>query len=209
MPGDVSGLFLTISLILICWLLSFVIKRIQIFGNYSEEIARKAVHIGVSNFAFIYLSLFEGNLIPILGLFSFALINLFTEIHFGTKRSWGTVMYPAVIAVLIIINSFAGNEKMTVAVSLLGMGYGDGLAAIVGKALGKHRLPGSKDKTWEGSIVCFAVISAIMILMAGDSVSKALLIGLSATLAEAYTPWGLDNISVPVVIYILEDFLCF
>jgi dolichol kinase len=42
-----------------------------------------------------------------------------------------------------------------VAASILYLAFGDAVAALAGKAFGRHPLPFVSSKTWEGSIACF------------------------------------------------------
>ncbi len=60
---------------------------------------------------------------------------------------------------------------------------GDGIAGIVGRALGKHRLPQSK-KTWEGSLSGFIAASAVGYIFAGPLAIAGAAAGMAA---EAYS----------------------
>ncbi len=208
MPGDILGVILAVSLIGLCWALALAVKKTQCFNDVSNEVARKIVHIGVSNFAFIYLYVFENDLFPVLGLVAFAFINLYIETHSGNRRSWGTVEYPLVIAGLILVRFFTNADKAYVACALLGMGYGDGFAAIIGKKFGKIKISPFGAKTLAGSLTVLLIVSFICFFVGETNLVQSLLIGLVACIAEAFTPFGLDNISVPLVIYFMEVLFC-
>jgi len=84
------------------------------------------------------------------------------------------------------------------------MGYGDGLAAVVGKAFPRkpYRIFGA-GKSLTGNltmlVVSFAVL-ALLLVWQGIVPVLPVALGLSllATLVEAVTPLGLDNLTVPL-----------
>ena len=224
MHGDALGLVLSVSLIALCLGLSFAVIKMGKgrLGSSRAEIARKIVHIGVSNWFFIYYYVFESAMWPILGLTAFAILNALLNVSGGfhvlmgqesTKRNWGLVQYPIAIIVLIVLNLLGLGTKVSVGCAILGMGYGDGLAALVGHSFGKRPLKGSRDKTVVGflamAIVTFVVVLA-MKLFYGSAYSAILVVlacaatALASALVEAYTPFGLDNLSVPIAIFFLS-----
>lgn len=88
---------------------------------------------------------------------------------------------------------------------------GDGLADIVGRRLGRAKLPGQRDKSWAGSIAFFGGGAALALLYLAFfdelgalslDIRSALfpLLGtaLTAAAVEGYTPAELDNLTVPV-----------
>lgn len=204
---DILGFVLSVALILLCWTAGWLTTRKKLFGHLSGEVARKIVHIGVSNFAFIYLYIFKNWVWPFAGLLLFAAINFAVEIKHDRRRSWGTVQYPLVIALLILLVRFGIGTPMAVAASLLGMGYGDGLASIAGMTLGRRRIPGTDGKTYAGSIALLVVVFLVCFFFAGCPLLLSVLTALAAALAEAYTPFNLDNITVPVVIFVMTGLI--
>lgn len=224
MHGDILGLVLSVSLIALCLGLSFAVIKLGKgrFGSSCSEIARKIVHIGVSNWFFIYYFVFESALWPILGLAAFAVLNALMNVSGGfhvlmgqesTKRNWGLVQYPIAIIVLIVFNLLGLGTKVSVGCAILGMGYGDGLAALMGRRFGKKTLKGSRNKTVVGFlsmvVVTFVVVLALK-LSFGSAYSTILVLlacmvtALGGALIEAYTPFGLDNLSVPIAIFFLS-----
>ena len=87
------------------------------------------------------------------------------------------------------------------------MGYGDGLAALIGRKWGKRKLNiPSGGKTWLGTLVMFLVsflITFVVLMIAslslGTALGVALLVGLISAFVEAITPLGLDNLTVPLL----------
>jgi len=108
----------------------------------------------------------------------------------------GYTLVGALIAFLVFPRDIA-----VVAVSFLAVG--DAMATIVGKRIGKTRLPG-KGKTLEGSLACFVscLIVGIIFYYAGLDVGLlAIAIGaLGATIIEAIPlPRPLnDNLTIPI-----------
>ncbi len=85
------------------------------------------------------------------------------------------------------------------------MGYGDGLAAIVGQSIKSPEFKiGCTKKTLAGSLTMFAVTFIIMtgFLVYTDVtfwLPKSLFVGLLITIVEAFSIKGTDNITVPLL----------
>ncbi len=224
MHGDALGILLSVLLIGICLVLAFIVSRFgkRRLGDASSEIARKIVHIGVSNWFFIYYHVFESDLWPILGLAAFALINLLLNVTGGLsvmmgqgskKRNWGLVEYPISVILLIVLKMLGFGDAVCVGCGLLCMGYGDGLAALVGRSVKSRKMGIDGRKSLAGFVTMVAVtffifVALKLVYVSGVSAMKVLGIGLLcaviAALVEAYTPFGLDNISVPLTIYLVS-----
>lgn len=210
MLGDnnVLGMIWTVCLVCFCWTVALIIKHKKPVSDMRREVARKFVHIGVSNWFFIYSSFFTLWYYPVAGLLFFAVVNYFIEIKTGTRRSWGTVYFPLSIVMMIAMKECGFGNVQSVGCGLLGMGYGDGLASLCGMKFGKTKMPYSKKKSIFGSCIVLIICCAIVLLMTDISFAGALIIGFAAMVAEAYTPMGLDNFSVPLVVYTLSTVLC-
>lgn len=211
MPGNIQGLLYSLLLICSCFVVSYCFEMIC-KASFSKVIARKIVHIGVSNWYFIYFNFFDNILFPIGGLFGFAVINYLLEMNQRKKGkdsgSWGTVEYPLVVIALILCVSLGFGSKEILGCALLGMGYGDGLAAVVGNLSSGRKMPFLKKKTIIGSVVCFIVVSFVVYLLTDSNVFICAFIGLIAMFTEAYTPFNLDNITLPLVIFVFAAVLC-
>ncbi len=97
------------------------------------------------------------------------------------------------------------------------MAYGDAFAAIIGEKYGKRRYHIFSNKSIEGSGAMFlmSVVSVEVSLLFFSTLYSlpllaltlvALAGGLVATLAEAFSPLGFDNLTVPlfgVVVFLL------
>ena len=206
--NNILGMIWTVTLVCFCWTVALIIKHKKPVSDIRREVARKFVHIGVSNWFFIYSSFFTLWYYPVAGLLFFAVVNYFIEIKTGTRRSWGTVYFPLSIVMMIAMKELGFGTVSSVGCGLLGMGYADGLASLFGMKFGKTKMPFSKKKSVFGSLVVFIVSCIVVLIFTDISIPCVLLIGFASMLAEAYTPMGLDNFSVPLVIYILSTVLC-
>jgi uncharacterized membrane protein len=105
--------------------------------------------------------------------------------------------------------SYAGIiSKLAAGIGVMAMGWGDGLAAVVGSRRGAKGLAvfGSK-KSLAGSATMFYatfIASALMMAAFGSEaglvpiLARSLAVAAFATLVELMTPLGLDNLSVPI-----------
>jgi len=95
-------------------------------------------------------------------------------------------------------------------VGIFALAFGDGLASLVGKLIGKITIPGAHGKTVAGSFACFlAVYTATFCYSKNCFVS--LLVGVSAMLIEVLPLADFDNVLIPICIgyiymYLLQIF---
>ena len=181
------------------------------FG-YSPEITRKIVHIGAGHVILLawWFSLPAWIGIAASVVFSgVALVSyrwpILPGINSVGRRSWGTFFYAVSIGVLMGWCWPQGYPYFGV-IGILIMCWGDGLAALVGQRWGRHgyEIWGEK-KSLEGSLT-MALISALVVVMVlggvqGVSLSVipvALGVAIAATLLEAISKYGIDNLTVPL-----------
>jgi phytol kinase len=182
--------------------------------SISPEFIRKFIHIAVSNWWFILTTFLTNIWAILLGPVLFIIVNSLATFLDWAKflgmsektRNFGLVYFPISLLVLAVFLHTKVVSAHICGMAFLVMGYGDGLAGLVGKRYGKRILTGSK--TYVGSTVMF-VISVCVI--AGISMGYGLgwvecrdgwivivVSAMMATLFEAVTPWGLDNVTVPL-----------
>jgi phytol kinase len=192
------------------------------FANAQPEMVRKIIHIGTGNVILIawWLSIpaWAGISASILfsgvTLLSYRL-PLLPDINNIGRKSLGTFFYAVSIGVLI--SGFWYSYPYYAVMGILIMTWGDGLAALIGQRWGQHiyKLWGMQ-KSWEGSltmaIVSYTISSAILLSVQGNiwqtwTVPGA--IALIATGLEAFSKWGIDNLTVPlgsaIAAFLLND----
>lgn len=128
----------------------------------------------------------------------------------------GLVYYAGIWTLLIFL---LPDKLWIVSLAIGAMVYGDGFASLIGQKYGKHHFNLTGDvKSLEGSLamflmVCimsllvFAFYSAIGYNIPNYNLLFVVLISLIATICEAITPKGLDNLSVSSISAIL--WMCF
>ncbi len=188
-----------------------VIILAKFFKKYGEEASRKFIHIVLSNWWFIamyfYSNAFWASLVPI----SFVIINyisykknIISVMERKEQEGLGTVYY-AISLLIIVILTFGINQKTQIGLcSILIMGYGDGLASIIGKAIRSYEYKiGNTKKTLAGTLTMFIVTFIILsILLYVTKVNlwliKTIIISIVVTIIEAISIKGTDNLSVPI-----------
>ena len=121
------------------------------------------------------------------------------------KDGLGTVYYALSLFVLSIFTFGIIKRPEIGLCSILIMGYGDGLAAIIGRSI--KSLPykiGKTKKTIAGSCTMLFVsfiIAAIFLASVHANLwwLKAILLAISVTILEAVSIKGTDNITVPLL----------
>jgi phytol kinase len=129
----------------------------------------------------------------------------------------GPLFYGIVFVILTIVYWRENAIGITALMLLCG---GDGLADIVGKRLGKLRLPWSKEKTLAGSIAMFVggwifAIGIVSLYLATGAFTGSLssylpgltIIALVGAAVESFPYSDIDNITVPLAAVILGHLL--
>ena len=199
--------------------IAFVLVTSKFVSKKGEEISRKYVHIMLCNIWIIYLlfidSLAIGCILPAL----FVVINtlsykfkLIKSMEREENDGFGTIYY-AISILITVIFSYGLDNPVFGTIGILSMGYGDGLAAVVGKNVkGPKYKIGNTTKSLAGSTTMFIVtliISSIVLYVVGAEyfLLKGVLMSIVATILEAISIKGLDNITVPSILLILSYIL--
>ncbi len=180
-------------------------------SGHRRLVLRKTIHIAVGLLAF---SLALGPRFAIFLTASLSVFNLWLLPRLGKRHLWrdpdgaadaGIAAYPLV---LLVLSLCFFHRLEVVAATWAILAFGDGMAAVLGSALGRRPLPWNRDKTWLGSLshVFFGTIGAAVLLLwmewiNGGHVSTPcalfllLAAGLAAGLSAAIEslPLGLDD----------------
>lgn len=209
-PGLLASYVLVFSFI---GLATFLLRK----GILQPYATRKIVHIGVSHWWLLYMALMDSPLIGMIGPVSFIGINWISyKAHVfkamedpEPKGNLGTIYFPVSLLVLVGLAAFGVVERWEAGVGVMVLGWGDGLAAIVGKRFGRteYRLF-NQTKTIPGTIALILASSAVTLFLSlvfspGLDAWTLLLrsgsVGLFAALVELTTPRGFDNITIPIL----------
>lgn len=176
------------------------------------EMVRKAVHVGVGNVILLawwlqipaWLGISASVLFSTIALLSYR-FPILPMINSVGRKSLGTFFYAISFAVLIGWFWTIGQPHYAV-LGVLIMTWGDGLAALIGQRFGRHlyQLWGMK-KSWEGSLtmtaISYLVSSLILFSVQGgiwQTWAVSLAIAAVATGLEAFSKYGIDNLTVPI-----------
>ena len=190
----------------------------------SQDLTRKLVHIGAGMWVFGVLALFDTWQWGVLPFATFIAGNYFFYRYrvFGSMDSQngtpGTVYFAFAITMLFALlwRPQGPIDRVPVAVAgAMALTWGDALAALIGLRYGWHRYRvGRSRRSWEGSAALFLAaalaIWLVLVLLPGSPLSPlaapvppgraalaAMFAALIAAVAEAMSPHGTDNLSVP------------
>ncbi len=203
--------------------LAFVYGYVIVLLLFTEKVvskrypvtARKFLHIMTGNIAFI-LPLFATRwIMAFLAAGPFILFTFLMSPYSPVKslrgktseagHGLGLVYYAITWTVLAYI---FWDHREIIAIGILAMSYGDGLASLIGSRFGKKKYVVMRDeRSYVGSatmFLCTFVLLVIAVLFYAVSLSftkLVLLLGIAGvcTVVEGATPFGLDNLSVPFV----------
>lgn len=190
----------------------------------SPEVVRKFLHITVSNWWFILLFCFETFQAKVIPPAAFVVVNsLATFLDWARllgmhdrQRNYGLIYFPISLVVLLIFGEREIASPFATGVGALVMGYGDGSAAIIGRTWGRRQIhPLLGSKTYLGTlsmlVVSFIVICLFSIGYETEWLTcpigwfAAMSTAVFATFLELVTPFGLDNLSVPIGTCLFAD----
>ena len=92
------------------------------------------------------------------------------------------------------------------------LGWGDGIAPVIGKRFGKHKYKILSEKSIEGSLafLIFGFLAAVFfnyLIFGKIGFIQILITGIVAMISEAISPRDADNLIIPIVISILYIFI--
>jgi phytol kinase len=187
-------------------------------GRLSPSVTRKVVHIGVAHWWILAMIFFDRWEFAIVGPVAFIFINLASYLfrlfpameHEERSRNLGTIYFPVALLANVLLTWSGSIPIWMGGLGILILGWGDGLASVVGERTNSGSLQVfGNTKSLAGSATMFvasAAVALVFFLVFGDSGAAGaiavfvLSTALVATFTELVTPFGLDNISVPIVV---------
>lgn len=211
--GSISPLLIQVATAA-AWLLlvGFCAEAVKRFTNASNEIIRKIIHIGTGNVILIAWWLKIPMWVGIAASIFFSAIALLSyyvpilpNINSIGRKSFGTFFYAVSIGVLVAW-FWSVNQPQFAAIGILVMTWGDGLAALIGQRFGRHSYKlWDMKKSWEGSSamasISFLVCAILLFSTFGNHWEIWLIsvvVALVATGLEAFSKFGIDNLTVPI-----------
>ncbi|ELS00452.1 dolichol kinase [Xenococcus sp. PCC 7305] len=188
-----------------------IAETLSRFITDDPELTRKIVHIGSGNVILLawwlgisgWVIIVAAAIASVIAITSY-LLPILPSINSIGRKSLGTLFYAISIGILTAI--FWEQQPQYTAIGILVMAWGDGMAAIIGQRWGKHQYQVfAMTKSWEGSLAMAAstyiVTNAILLFVLGNHWQTWLISAIAASVAtslEAFSKWGIDNLTVPL-----------
>ena len=205
--NNILALILSYSFFLFLGLLSTILNKLQLLD---DEGSRKFIHILGVFWWFIAIHAFSNFLYAAIVPLTFIFLNYISykyRIVDAIERNngnhdMGSVYYPISLFLLCLF-TYLIKEQYIGALGVFMMGYGDGFAAVIGRRFNGRKI--YEEKTLSGTLTMFffSFLVSMIILSRfhnGPIIFISLFLALLATSLELYTPYGLDNITVPLTI---------
>ena len=207
--NNIVGIVVSIIFVFLIIGISSLLTKFKLLSN---EGSRKFIHIGVSNWWIIAMIFFNSNIYAAIVPGLFVIVNyisykkqVFKAMERdGSKNDLGTVYFALSLLILALITFKNAEFSYIGALGILIMGYGDGLAAIIGVKYGKHKFKVlGNEKSFEGSLAMFVFsflvsVSLLYIFNPVNITLFSLIVAIVSTALEAISPYGLDNLTVPL-----------
>ncbi len=205
MPDQIAIIFIGFWIIAIL-IIAFLCKK---YFPKKEELSRKIIHIGTGPVILLAellnipknIAFFSAFFITIaLGInYQFRLLPAIEDIE---RKSFGTIAYGMSITLLLLI--FWPNYSSSISIGVLAMAFGDGLAGLIGRSITSPKwLVLGQTKSIAGTVTMLSVVAITTSIISSinnleiESL-EIIVISLIATFLEQISPWGIDNITVPI-----------
>ena len=205
MPIQIAVFVIALWIIIIL-LIAFLCKR---YFPKKEELSRKIIHIGTGP---VILLAWLFNIPKNIAFFSAFFITIALAINYQyrllpaiediERKSFGTIAYGISITVLLLL--FWPSYASSISIGVLSMAFGDGFAGLIGKSINSPKwsvLGQTKSIAGTftmGTVVAITTTTISSINNLGIQPLEIILISLIATFLEQISPWGIDNITVPI-----------
>lgn len=188
----------------------FLWRKKIIAGEYG----RKLVHMSMGMFVASWPYFMNMRLIQLIACAAIVTLilsrkfKIFHAIHDVSRITYGEILYPLSILIIALL----AHADWIFAMAVLFVAIPDGMAALVGRKWGKKH---TKMKMWnhDKTIIgtCTYIVFAYLVIGAGlviggsdtilaNSVRCIVLLPLVAAFFEAASPYGLDNVTVPLLV---------
>jgi phytol kinase len=218
---NIKGEIFSVTFILIVFLLAIPFYKIK------PEYSRKEIHIMLGNFYFIALFYFTEWYFACFGPFVFIFVNYFSvkyqfiklmlrheeeKNNIKIKKDYGTVYY-AISLTILTAYSWKIKKPDIGLCPFLSMAFGDGLACVIGRAIhSPYTIIFGAKKSIAGSLTMFFVTFILFFVYfwlynIKYWIFKSFFMGLYSMIMEAFSPYGTDNLTVPLGNLLIMSFL--
>lgn len=184
------------------------------YMKVKAELTRKLVHFGTGLLTLLFPVMLDNHWLVLLLCGSFAVIliaslrfNMLRSINAIDRISAGSICYPVAVYLCYLGYDHFNGKHIYFYLPVLALAICDPVAALTGKKwpVGKYRI-GSDNKTMMGStmffVSCFLLSLGLFLLMEeafnATVVLTSFTIALICAIAEALSPKGFDNLSIPL-----------
>lgn len=205
--------------------LLIVVEQVAKKLHWPQFVSRKIIHIGAGMWTWAIVLIFDHWYWGIVPFASFIVLNywFYRQRTFaamdGEKESPGTVYFALSITILFLMGwrNLPDDQLHLTLPAIMAMTWGDAMASLIGKYFGKHSFSfRGLQKTLEGSAAMLlfstlAIWGTLLVLhhyqmsttLAEFSslylLGKALIVASVLTGVEAVSPFGTDNLFVPLI----------
>lgn len=191
---------------------SYGIVSQQRKNSLIKELFRKSIHI-CSSFVPLFLKLAYWPIIILLFLalilysiseifrlrgYSIPVISKITEIAARKRDENKFVLGPVTLVIGILLAALILPLDCA-KIGIFALAFGDGLASLTGRMIGKITIPGTRGKTVAGSLACFFAVFIATFCSCGNCYVS-LVIGVCAMVIEVLPLADLDNVLIPICI---------
>lgn len=196
-----------------------VILLANLFTKAGKEASRKFIHIMLANWWIIAMVFFDNvwyaSILPACFIvinylsYRYDLIKAMERDDGSSEKTLGTVYYAISLLVITLLSFGLWKRPAYGLVGVTIMGYGDGFAAIAGKAIKSkefHFLGSTKSVAGSLTMFCISMIiisGAFVYFLTPHWFIKSIILALIATFIEAFSIKGFDNLTVPIIVTLL------
>ena len=205
MPIQVAITIIALWIITIL-LIAFLSKR---YFPKQDELSRKIIHIGTGPVILLaWLFDIPKNIAFLSALFITVALGINYQYHLLPavedieRKSFGTIAYGISITLLLLL--FWPRYASSISIGVLSMAFGDGFAGLIGRSIKspKWSILG-QTKSIVGTLTMGSIVAIITSIISltnnlGIQPLEILVISLIATFLEQISPWGIDNLTVPI-----------
>lgn len=166
----------------------FLIALVPLMASYNRALTALLLVYGIAAYTLCESLRLAGYHIPV--------ISGITE-RASRERDYGRFVMGPVTLGLGALLALVFYPAPAASLAIYTLAFGDGLASLVGRHLGRLRPAFLKGKSIEGSLACFTIVIVVASAL-GYSLPVAVLVAAAATFVEALPLKDYDNLVLPV-----------